>query len=263
MTATFTKLFQSITASTIWCESDGTRIVWITMLAMADRNGEVAGSIPGLAGIARVSVEDCRKAIKTFLAPDPDSRTKEFEGRRIEEIPGGWRLLNYELYRKMQDAESAKEAKRKWWRENRSKSALDQQLDNASESRSDSMQAEAEAEAEAENKHSLSITESGAACLAMRKHIPTVNPSDPRLKALIQAGATTEEFEYAAQKAIGKANAFAYALKIVESRRHEAASIAANPGKSPTKPMTEKQQAIAKLLGSRAPGAKKERIING
>jgi hypothetical protein len=37
----FTKLLSSITDSTIWGESDGVRIVWVTMLAMADRRGRV------------------------------------------------------------------------------------------------------------------------------------------------------------------------------------------------------------------------------
>jgi len=101
----YTKLFSSIVTSTIWSESDRTRIVWITMMAICDKNGEVQGSIPGLARIAGVPVEDCRAAIATFLAPDPDSRTKDDEGRRIEEIDGGWILLNYRKYREMASGE--------------------------------------------------------------------------------------------------------------------------------------------------------------
>lgn len=101
----YTKLFSSIVTSTIWSENDRTRIVWITMLAICDKNGEVQGSIPGLARIAGVPVEDCRSAIATFLAPDPDSRTKDDEGRRIEEIDGGWLLLNHRKYREMASGE--------------------------------------------------------------------------------------------------------------------------------------------------------------
>lgn len=84
------------------------------MLAMADQNGRVWGSIPGLANRARVPVDDARLAIDTFLGPDPDSRTSDFEGRRIEAIDGGWRLLNHEKYRAIRDEESIKEAKRKY-----------------------------------------------------------------------------------------------------------------------------------------------------
>ena len=81
---TYTKLFSSIITSTVWSEDHETRIVWITMLAMADKHGEVQGSIPGLARIAAVSLDGCRNAIRKFLSPDEDSRTKDDEGRRIE-----------------------------------------------------------------------------------------------------------------------------------------------------------------------------------
>jgi hypothetical protein len=97
----YTKLFSSIVTSTIWTEDDKTRILWITMLAICDQHGEVHASIPGLARIAGLSVEDCETAIRKFLAPDVYSRTKDFEGRRISEISGGWELLNHAKYRRM------------------------------------------------------------------------------------------------------------------------------------------------------------------
>ena len=50
---TYAKLFSSITESTVWCEPMPTRIVWITMLAMSDRNGCVCATVPGLANRAR------------------------------------------------------------------------------------------------------------------------------------------------------------------------------------------------------------------
>jgi hypothetical protein len=103
----YTKLFNSIVTSTIWMEDDRTRIVWITMLACADKNGEVQASIPGLARIAGVPVEDCRAAIGRFLSPDLDSRTKDDQGRRIEEIDGGWSLLNFRKYREMASKEES------------------------------------------------------------------------------------------------------------------------------------------------------------
>jgi hypothetical protein len=95
----YTKLFGTIITSSIWSEDDKTRLVWITLLALADKYDNVSGSIPGLADIARVSREDCRKAVDKLLAPDPDSRSQEFEGRRIEEIDGGWHILNRKKYR--------------------------------------------------------------------------------------------------------------------------------------------------------------------
>lgn len=113
MSMTFTKLFSSITESTIWVEDHQTRIVWITMLAMADAHGRVWGSIPGLANRARVTVDECEAALEKFKAPDRYSRTADNEGRRIECMDGGWRLLNHAKYRAIRDEEAIKESKRK------------------------------------------------------------------------------------------------------------------------------------------------------
>ena len=147
MSFTFTKLFSSITESTIWIESDRTRIVWIAMLAMCDRKGRVWASLPGLANRARVPLEDCEKAIATFLGPDRYSRTPANDGRRIEVIEGGWRLLNYDKYRAIRDEETILESKRRYINTRR---ALEKAngVENVEQSRPQYTQAEAEAEAE-------------------------------------------------------------------------------------------------------------------
>jgi hypothetical protein len=106
----YTKLFNSIVTSTIWTEDDKTRILWITMLAMSDQNGEVHASIPGLARIAGIDMESTEKAIQCFLTPDPYSRTPDHQGRRITKIEGGWELLNHAKYRKMASKEDSKAA---------------------------------------------------------------------------------------------------------------------------------------------------------
>lgn len=95
----YTKLFGSIVASTIWREDDRTRIVWITMLALANKSGIVEASLPGLADLSRVSVEDCRVSVAKLESPDADSRTPDFEGRRIKKVDGGWAVLNHAKYR--------------------------------------------------------------------------------------------------------------------------------------------------------------------
>ena len=151
MSVTFTKLFSSITESTVWCEPDSTRIVWITMLAMADRKGRVWGSIPGLANRARVTIEQCENALITFKSPDRYSRTPDFEGRRIEDIDGGWFLLNYAKHRDVRDEESIRESKRNYINKRRAaeREAKSKSVSTVEHCRSPSIQAEAEAEAEA------------------------------------------------------------------------------------------------------------------
>jgi hypothetical protein len=106
----YTKLFNSIVTSTIWTEDDKTRIVWITMLAMSDQNGEVHASVPGLARVAGVTLADCELALGKLLGPDPYSRTPDNEGRRIAPIDGGWELLNHRKYRAMASREDEKKA---------------------------------------------------------------------------------------------------------------------------------------------------------
>lgn len=150
---TFTKLFSSITESTIWCEDAETRLVWITMLAMADKKGRIWASIPGLANRARVPVEATEKALDKFLSPDAYSRTPDHEGRRIEPIDGGWRLLNHEKYRAMRDEEERKEYKRHWIAEKRQKEK--KTVDNVDRSRPQYTQAEAEADTDPLDQNTL------------------------------------------------------------------------------------------------------------
>ena len=97
--AGYSKLFDSIITSSIWCEDSDILRIWIAMIATADADGIVEGSVPGFANLARVSIEKMEEAIVKFSAPDPYSRTPDFEGRRIERIHGGWRLLNYAAHR--------------------------------------------------------------------------------------------------------------------------------------------------------------------
>lgn len=105
----YTKLWSFIVTSTIWSEPSETRIVWVTMLAITEPGGYVAGSIPGLARLANVSLKECETAIATLLAPDPYSRTKDNEGRRIAEADGGWMILNYLKHREAASVERRRE----------------------------------------------------------------------------------------------------------------------------------------------------------
>jgi len=95
----YTKLFGSIIYSTIWRESKDTKILWVTMLALANRHGEVAASIPGLADAARLTIDETLASLEVLESADPFSRNKDNEGRRVGVIDGGWRILNYSVYR--------------------------------------------------------------------------------------------------------------------------------------------------------------------
>lgn len=107
----YVKLFGSILDSTVWQEDKATRLVWITMLATQDKEYVVSSSIPGLARRAGVEVEECREALRCLMSPDPDSRTKDYEGRRIAEVDGGWKVLNGEKYYRKLSKEERREYK--------------------------------------------------------------------------------------------------------------------------------------------------------
>lgn len=115
----YTKLFSTILTSTIWQEPIEVKVLWITMLALSDKNGYVSGSIPGLAHVAGISVEDCQKAIESLTAPDRFSRTKVEDGRRIRETDGGWDLVNHAKYRVLLSVEERKEYNRRKQQEHR------------------------------------------------------------------------------------------------------------------------------------------------
>lgn len=109
---TYVKLFGSIIHSTVWQADLHVKVVWITLLAMADEDGNVWSSIPGLAKAAGVSIEQCTEALRNFMAPDAYSRTKDHEGRRLAEIDGGWLVLNYTMYRRLASSQDKKNAEK-------------------------------------------------------------------------------------------------------------------------------------------------------
>ena len=108
--AGFAKLFSSITESSVWVQPDYVLRVWIAMLARADSDGIVEGSIPGFANLCRMSIEQMEESIGILSAPDPYSRCKDHEGRRIEAFDGGWLVLNYAKYRQQAQAKEGSRA---------------------------------------------------------------------------------------------------------------------------------------------------------
>lgn len=103
----YTKLFSSLLDSTVWQAPDNVRLVWITMLAMKDRDGVVEASIPGLARRAGQTVQQTEDAVLALSLPDPYSRTKDHDGRRIAEVDGGWTVLNHHKYDEKSSAEES------------------------------------------------------------------------------------------------------------------------------------------------------------
>ncbi len=113
----YSKLHASLVNSSLWCEPDKVRILFITMLAIADRDGCIYGSRSGVFRQANITHDpDGDDPFEILLSPDPDSsdllRNPDNEGRRIEEIPGGFRLLNYAYYRGLRNDDDRREQNR-------------------------------------------------------------------------------------------------------------------------------------------------------
>lgn len=108
----YVKLFGEILDSSVWQLSVATRIVWITMLAMKDRDHVVRAAVPGLASRARVSLKECETALGELMSPDKYSRSKEDDGRRIRVVDGGWVVVNGEEYRNRMGREERRDYQR-------------------------------------------------------------------------------------------------------------------------------------------------------
>jgi hypothetical protein len=109
--AGFCLLWGKTIHSSIWInESKETKILWITMLALKNSEGNVLMPVVGLADSAKLTPAECRASLQVLLSPDKDDNSKVDEGRRIREIPGGWFVVNHDTYR------FSTAAKREFWR---------------------------------------------------------------------------------------------------------------------------------------------------
>jgi hypothetical protein len=101
MSGGYTPVFRSIFTGTLFGKYPDLPL-WLVLLAMADKNGIVDAHpsyISAACGIHQDEVEDC---IRRFCLPDPQSRTPDDDGRRLQPIEGrgfGWRIVNHGRYR--------------------------------------------------------------------------------------------------------------------------------------------------------------------
>ena len=97
-----------ILSSSVWSEAPHVRLVWLTLLILCDTDGYVGAAIPGIARAAGVSLAETRDAMERLQQPDPDSRTKTDEGRRVRLAERGFQILNFREHLDRLSAERAK-----------------------------------------------------------------------------------------------------------------------------------------------------------
>ena len=108
----YVKIHTNLLTSSLWACDAQTCKTWITLLVLCDQNGFVEATAPGIATLSHTPLERTREILESFQSPDPDSRTPDNDGRRIEKINGGFLVLNYLKYRAIVDPAKVRELTR-------------------------------------------------------------------------------------------------------------------------------------------------------
>ncbi len=175
----YVKLFGSILDSSVWGEPLPSKVVWITLLCMADKDGFVRASLGGLARRAGVTRDDAAQAIEAFSQPDPDSMSSDHEGRRVRVVEGGFEVLNYSKYRELQTERQRRDAERQ--RRKRAKNRTPEPADGCGRARTRHACHDASTpEAEADTKASSSSTSRNRTSVEEGNGGATVTPPEPR-----------------------------------------------------------------------------------
>jgi hypothetical protein len=97
------KVSRRLLTSSLWTENSDVLRVFLVLLELAqDPRGPQDGTViiarPILAGKALLSNACLERCLAVLLSPDAESRSPEFEGRRVEALPNGFRILNHQRY---------------------------------------------------------------------------------------------------------------------------------------------------------------------
>ncbi len=95
------------------------------MIILADKEGVVDMTGEALARRTTIPLEILAGGLAALEQPDPDSRSPDEEGRRIVRLSDdrawGWRIVNYDRYRKMRSEEERREYHKLYARKRRAK----------------------------------------------------------------------------------------------------------------------------------------------
>lgn len=110
----FTKLDEGIVFSSIMGEDDSVFRVWIVILATCKSNGISPISPVFLSAITKKPINEIERCLNILESPDTNSRTKEYDGRRIQIVDGGIQVLNYHKYREQTSSDFHREKMRRY-----------------------------------------------------------------------------------------------------------------------------------------------------
>jgi hypothetical protein len=91
-----------IVDSSLWSEDDFICKIFITMLALKDSDDVCRLNAYQLAMRSHKTEKEVLEALKVLSSPDTlRVEPQPFEGRRIQAVEDGWKILNGEKYREM------------------------------------------------------------------------------------------------------------------------------------------------------------------
>jgi hypothetical protein len=195
----YTPLFDTVLDGTLYGKWPHTGI-WACLLSQMDKHGNIDMNPNLLADKIGVPVDLLLSCIHDFMQPDPGSRTKDHEGRRLclidpDARQWGWRVLNYAKYREKarkqshQQAatESGKDAARK-----RAERDVRTCPDVSGADRLSDTDANTNTDANATQK-APPVTREGEMAIALRNLGVAVRSTDPVLHEWLKLGITTQQ----------------------------------------------------------------------
>ncbi len=104
------------------------------MLALKDEANICRATLPALAKICNLTVEQTEAYLQKFQEPDKYSRSQAFEGKRIELVDGGWLILNGQKYRDMLRTQERRDYVREKVAEHRARAKCKQDVNKCNQS---------------------------------------------------------------------------------------------------------------------------------
>lgn len=122
----YTPVFRDVLTSRVWALPHAHLRVWLWLQLMHDPEGYVCADLAGVAIGARVEGKEAREALEVLSLPDADASPDDpTEGRLIERVPRGWRVLGVEDSRELVKAETRKARQRRYMKAHRAAAAND------------------------------------------------------------------------------------------------------------------------------------------
>ena len=120
----FTPLDSNFVFSTIVSEGPDVVATWVLLLSTKDKFHESEMQPPAVAKLLGIPVERADAAFECLSSPDPRSRHREFDGRRIMRQPAGtWLIVTGDKYQERASKAAAEARKVKYARNKAARAA--------------------------------------------------------------------------------------------------------------------------------------------